>query len=586
MSEEYKFNFQGLSKFIDDFKYLNKKGGSPILTGGGLTDILDLIVNITKGLLFLCFFCLIIYSLYIIIFKGYPRWVVDLLMFRLFHKEDVHGILKDNLIYLHIEYLTNGNNCIFPMNTFNILFDKNLDLNNSLKNIQKDAINPSNNYVLRGNGNIKQMYQLMFFDYYNNNVTLTDASSVDIVPDPNIKNANNHSVHRQVPYAKFYHSQVLIQLKDGIITDKNVDGTKKGADELLWTVYQNDVNNKNNLLKASLQTNVNIALTSGITKTITDVIKEYPISAFILLPQSDVDISQVTVQLTNKLTEIENGAIFDHDSSYLSNEYSWFIVEILNYFHHPTDRISVFKDKLPYYNSDESATIRYYLTLTKDKRGLAKSKIFNRKFQKKAPGVADFGQDCTYDKNDPCNTHCQSTYSTPTSDAFLDYIRKYPILSNLYFSGYDIEKLYPKIMETYINLISDNKALDIHQLDVNTILKNLQSNGMIFKDFINSVNILNLYLNEYVMPFNQLINDQNIDGKTFFTRLFSPYKDDILRNRMGSYYDKVFSMYTWNKSYNLFRIQWKKIGDMLKAIISSIWRSFFTSSNVDNPQAV
>ena len=78
--------------------------------------------------------------------------------------------------------------------------------------------------------------------------------------------------------------------------------------------------------------------------------------------------------------------------------------------------------------------------------------------------------------------------------------------------------------------------------------------------------------------------DQNYANKFFFSRLFNPYMEDFVSNRMGTYAKKTFSGANWNASFKKFTIQWTKLGQMLKDVMKSIVNSFNTSVNIEKPQ--
>jgi hypothetical protein len=550
---EYKLNFQGLSKFIDDFSYLSKKGGNSIVGGSGFVQNLILVKDIVVAVLILAVLIFIIYTIYIIIFRGYPRWFFNLITFTFFHKEDINKILKENLVISNINIILNSKK-------ESPIYSTILELDSNIKKY----------YNLIPNADKK--YQEALKEYYLFYHKIQDKTPVDIVPDFNNVDKNNHPIHHKVPYAAFYTTLMNLEIENGKLNTKN-PGTKpgnKGEDQLLWETYSKDKQTKNGYFIRIFTIHSLFKELSNNLNTLTQQFKDFPLISYIFLPEKQKDIDDVSRQLSDKLTEIKNGNIYNHSSTYLKNEYSWYITEILSFMYNP-EYYKIIKQKLdnltPFYNKEEIDTLRYYINLTKDKRSDVETKILNRKFEKKEPGWADFGQNNEEEK-----------YDNKTTIEFLDFIRKYPILCNLYFSGTNIDERYSQVINTYIGFF--NNATNIKEM-----LTNLNYNGVIFKNYVNAVNLLDLHFNNYQSQITKILEDQVVNPKEFFHKLFTPYFDDIVKNRMGSYYKKVFSSYTWKLSYNNFRVWWKSLGDALKNLIKSIWKSFFTSNTAENPQA-
>lgn len=540
----------------------------------GGNDITDFFLNITQYLyafISLIIIIFIIYMVYIIIFRGYPRWIVNILTFSFYHKEDMKQLLKDNIVLMEITNLLNSNgNCVSPYDAYNDIYGISTDIYSYIIDFDKNVTKYYGNIPDKNN-----QYQQALYEYYLFYHKITDNKSVDIIPDPNNKDKNGHSIHQIVPYASFYNKVLTLQLADNTISAKNI-GNKtgnKGNDVLLWEVYTKDKQNTVGYFnRVSIIYNSLIKLSNEILK-ISDNLKNQSIISFLMLPENTNVINDVNIQLSDKIDMIKNGNIYNNPSTYLSNEYGWFIVEILSYMNNPNNYKTLkqnLDNQTPYYNLEEVDTIRYYLNLPKDKRKSVENKIFNRKFIKKTPGWVDYGQDDNEEK-----------YSVNTSKDFMDFIRKYPILSNIYFSGLNVDDYYPLIMKSYIRFGTNCTG---SFTTVKDMLNKLNLNGIVFKNFVNSINFLDLYLNKYQDLITRNIEDQTIAQSEFFHKLFTPYMEDIVNNRIKPEFEKVFSAYTWNKSYINFKVWWKKLGDMLKNVIKSIWKSFFTSSDVDNPQ--
>jgi hypothetical protein len=564
MEEEYKFNFKGLARFLDDFKFL--KGGSNILSGGSFAEMMTNFTAIIIGLLWLAVFAFIIYTVYIILFKGYPRWFLNLITFKFYHKENIHQLLNDNIVLYKIQnILSSKGQCINPLDAIFDIYGKDSSIYPLV--VQLDTTIKKYYFKLSG---IDKKYQEALKEYYLYYHKIEDTAFADIVPDINVVDSNGHPIHRKVQHIAFYQTVLAVQLNDGLISAKN-EGAKpgnKGDDQLLWEVYTKDKSNQNGYYKRILEIHTILKQLSKEINILATTLKETSLIPFIILTP---DINELSIELGNKINDIKSGTIYNYPAKYIKKEYGWFIVEVLTYLYNPNYYFSVIRgldNQEPFYNKEEIDTIRYYLNLTKDNRTDVENKIFNRKFVRKEPGWVDFGQNDT-----------EQNYAQKTSGEFMDLLRTHPILSNLYFSGH--LDMYPKIMKMYLRFMTNCTG---QFTDIKTIITNLNNNGIAFKNFVNSINLLDLYLNSYQTQITQLLEDQQVTVKEFFHKLFNPYFDDIVKGRMKTYYKKTFSIYTWKKSYNKFMVWWRSLGDMLKNIIVSIWKSFFTGNDAEEPQ--
>lgn len=110
MISDYKF--QDLARFIEDIKFL-------LARGGGMRDVLQsqfegkslpqIILMFIWWFLLWVFVVILIYMVYQIIFKGYPRFPLDLVRFRLYNKVDVKRAVGgvNGKLYANIDALNN-----------------------------------------------------------------------------------------------------------------------------------------------------------------------------------------------------------------------------------------------------------------------------------------------------------------------------------------------------------------------------------------------------------------------------------------------------------------------------------------------
>jgi hypothetical protein len=111
MIQDYKF--QDLAKFIDDVKFLIARGGSQLggIKGvGGPVTIIELIFRVIWLFILWVVLMVIVYTIYKIIFYGYPRFPLDLLKLKFSNKVSVKSVVGDvnGQLYKYVMELTNG----------------------------------------------------------------------------------------------------------------------------------------------------------------------------------------------------------------------------------------------------------------------------------------------------------------------------------------------------------------------------------------------------------------------------------------------------------------------------------------------
>lgn len=104
------YRFQDLAKFFEDVKFLLARGGGLFPSGLSNKSIPEVILGIIWIIVLWIFIFIIVYVVYKIIFKGYPRFPLDLLRLKFYNKVDVkssvgdpNGLLYDNINELSSE---------------------------------------------------------------------------------------------------------------------------------------------------------------------------------------------------------------------------------------------------------------------------------------------------------------------------------------------------------------------------------------------------------------------------------------------------------------------------------------------------
>ena len=171
---------------------------------------------------------------------------------------------------------------------------------------------------------------------------------------------------------------------------------------------------------------------------------------------------------------------------------------------------------------------------------------------------------------------------------FFDYVKKRPLFAHIYFAQHNIgdkNTLYSKIMQTYSTLCECNGVPgDVEPESMMKRVKNLQTNGYFFKQFITSASFIHLFLNVYRQDLSRMYSKQIISAKRFFSELWNPFVEDIFKNRIGTYFKKTFSSAGMGGSYKRFHKWYKQLGKELNHMIKAVFKAFFTSTPIEKPQ--
>ena len=341
----YNFNFSDLSRFMDDFTYLIQKGGrfNKILSTNSKNTI-ELIIYWVVLIIKLVLIIVAIYVIYMILFKGYPRLFVNVLMFKFSNKENLDGFLKEHdLIPKAMKELNNRGSVELYKKIYgstNVLFH--LQLFEEWKD----------KYYFKYQYNEKYFYAFKEFYLFFNKLEIITPTEV------------SHEMNKiKIDRPEFY--EQLITYRKQL---NELDTTNKGEDQILYEVYMRE-QAKSNDYKAEVALEAIKRNLVEIGKELQNIITEsmkLPIIPYIALPDDNT-----TNQLQNNIQDIISGKIYDAPRSQL-HDLTWIFVEYLSYNKNQYDYLSA---QLPKYSSQEYNKIIYYLTLPGDKKAVAESRL-------------------------------------------------------------------------------------------------------------------------------------------------------------------------------------------------------------------
>ena len=591
--KQYNMNFPDLARFVDDLGHVLQRGGMNrfFQSGGGSWDIYGKL----KTFFALILLIILIYVIYILLFRGYPRFVVNLLTFKYFHKESMDGFLRDHNMLINtirtLQYRSKQCDDAYTLiDQFYGLQDK--------ANTYYERLNDFVNAVARWYSDFRpddQYYEAFqeYYIYYDKvtgsfpgateeevpmnidsfgGAVVTMAQSMD---GQKTKKTKKKPEEMGVPlkYKAFYEQMLGVLISKG----KYQPG-KKGHDEQLRDVYQKDLENGMAVYKRFVGIKRILDDLTTLSSDIVKVITSSPYIAYLVIPDDDRDIQAFSIDVQSNMTHLTNGNVYSLSSSSLKSDFSWYMFEFIN-FARNRSQYDTFESELTSgtikYNPLEKETIKKYINVPYEVKKDVEAKIFNRVLEKSKPKLLDPNRPNFKEKPEklyPQDMRCNAE--------FFEFVKKHPIYAHIKFSddiaNSDKKSFYDSLMNMYLTFATTCGSSN----NLSGYATNLKNNSLTYKKAINAVTIFDLYLNKYRPVITKTYQDQMYPDRLFFTRLMKPYFNDFVVNRMGKYFKKTFSSKNWKTSYNQFLIVWTLLGKLLRRLIKSIVKSFNTSTNV------
>jgi len=171
-------------------------------------------------------------------------------------------------------------------------------------------------------------------------------------------------------------------------------------------------------------------------------------------------------------------------------------------------------------------------------------------------------------------------YNTIAKDVVY-FMLKHPVFTHVYLSNakQGKEKIYSLTIFAYTYFLSKNKdGSDLNLKDKNMgmkMMENLVNNGGPYKDFVNSVQVLHMFLVEYQEVMSELYYQQYRSDIQFFKELWDPFYKDFFLMRINEYYRRMSENSNYNVSFGQrFLPRWQLIGQFIKRLKSQIAKAF------------
>lgn len=541
----YKFNFADLSRLMDDFFFLFQKGGRGIQllkSKGNEENTFEKIIRFTVIAFKLVISFVVLYTFYIIIFRGYPRIGIDLITFKFFNKVKLDEFIKErNLLINQFKFLTTpSSSCLTPFTIYQSIYGPtNLGAIVNQFEQQKDIHYTRYKYDDKYHNAFKEYFLL-----YN---------KVDKIDPHDVWYKTNKVLIQEYP---FYELLLTYRMEQGEIQKNNTErGGNKGDDQLLYEFYKKEQMSGFKSIKAVKTIKATLRQLSDEVKNMTQAFTNLPVIAYVVVPENDIVITSILKDVSKIQKQIVDKTVYNVPYDQIG-DYSWYIIEYLLYLS-DKDQYTKFVQNMPAYTNEDLNKIIYYLNLPRQRKATAEKRIMN------------------YSRN----------------AEFFEYIKKHPVFSHIHFAVNVSNKsaLYGKVMDTYKLLSDCSLGASTQNIDINhlrTRLNNLQENAYLLKRLITTVTYLNLFLNEYQKSITYMYEKQIISNKRFFRELWLPFVDDIVKNRIGNYFKRVFSSQGMGSSWKKFNKWYEQLGKELKRMTKAVFKAFFTSTPIEQPQAV
>ena len=540
-------NFKNLLKNITDTSYIQQISGNNSTTAilkdnkFLVSTIKDLLVDSTV----LAIFVVVVIIIVILVFYIHPRST------SFYNKENMDTLLTENEVLKNtVSYFT-ALQTTCP-NVYSLLQNTSIYMNTN--NLQIGSSNLNNVITSYYAGDYDTALK-DYFLYYNKIAAVNNTSSGNKVFD-----FNNISFTLTNEQYDLYETYITYS-----IATKTLDPGKKGENELLYDLWVNDeqvnknIYNKLNSVHTAIQSFTSSVSTIGYNANNNNLFL-FQVLSFVDLPSSNLDNTQIS-------TDLQNAPPTSYD---VVNEYSWKLFEVSSF---TTDSFEKFRETVAGLTNGASisAEANTYLNLPAASRP-------------------------TYLTNS----------RSPQFLATADFILKHPIFSRVYFSeilpknidrtdvphhnGDELAwktEVYDYVVSMYITLLSakfqgcvvsyDNLK-DVFANFLNHS-ENFANNCAMIKNFSNNINIAYLYLSTYQKNITKIYESQFKSKNQFFKDLWSPYFDDFLVNRIGSYFKRVFSGANLNNNWSNFQTAWKSIGSFIQSMPNELIKI------VENPSA-
>lgn len=609
-------NYNDISRIVEDIRYAIQAGGNPFQQGGGIWSRFVFLTVVFKSIIMLCVYIIIIYFIYIIIFKGYPRILFDLVSLAIFKKQNLDRLFSEHQFMINHYYFLQKQRTdfrgLYPFDVFDTLVTPIEDqetqkeiaarrkvegnrfkdecqtapgqgVGGDLRN-KAEFVETKVNQYYKGFKYVKkyvEAFREFFLYYYKINSASkkeiylwpqrleNPAAKVPQCPAPKIEQQAFVGINQKplapktidcpapkytIEFYDFYETMCEYQIRTGQIkpNHKGKNQKKNYYEKVAQLYYFDSIGKTNNMERIVSMRTAMIELSCEL-RNIAGKLKTMPFYLFLILPEDAITIRDFGRDYLKYYDRLDR-FIYDQSIPFNTiNEFSWYIFEVMH--HGMTSKsYDALKGELNAFgiSYDLFILLTAYINLPPAQKLRAESTLL-----------------LNY-------THLK------LRKELLEFVNKHPIFSHIYFNTKltDSSKpqLYEKVMEAYKHLMYKRKSGgDIPSDDKNNgqlIMQNLQQNGRHFKDLVNVVNVLDLFFNKYQDQMSLLYMEQFRSNFQFFKEMWNPYFNEIVNLRILEYFRRMFQKSNMDRSFGRFLKLWRIIGMMIRRLKSEIGKAF------------
>jgi hypothetical protein len=557
------YEFSKLKTFMEDLSYLMQMGGGPS-KGGSSGPAMKVIGHMFYNVFMILALLVALYVVYYCIFKGYPRFAVNLFTLSFFRKEKFEKILTENDTLFSnfdmIAFLSNTETR--PLATLDNIYSQQQQLFTRLGERfeqAKQLIDDEYTTLKYKNFNTvfryRDKYKVAFVEYFLFYKTL-------LANPPDTKNLSYELPSGEikaftVTNYQFYENLIVYLQKMGAIPTKNDE--KRGEmsiNRLMFDMHEEEKTARKSFLRSRLTFNKTIRdISNDLKIAVDEILTKTPYHYYILCPNTDANISNLFMEFDRAKTKMQEYKVYTQKAETYSI-YFWMMLEIYefhnivapvgdstgaNLYKLQIAYIQALDRILPEYSGYRKRLVAAFLNIPQDKR-----KKIETRLMRQIPYVE------------------------------LEVIKKYPLIAALKYSEIPPNRrhiIYYKIMELYAIFMSGDRPMTPDAIQEH--IPNLIRNSRDYKQAITSLHAVHLYLNVYRNDFTRMITLRNLSPNLFLKELITPHMDDIFNNRIKSYFRSIVSARYWKRDLiPRFKQRWADLGDVLDYMMRKVWGSF------------
>lgn len=569
---DFNYDFQKMRRFIEDVSFILQTGGAAnavAAAGGQKSDVSKKILNGIKLFFVTLAILVLLYILIKILFGGYPRLVYNILTMSFYHKVNIENLLRENdILYGNFDVLADyvdKFSCNGPYDIMEYIYrvpSKNT-IGTAAK-LGRDLIEKYYSGLTYGKYNItyryREKYQNAFREYFLFYKTLASTEEDKKTYYFSPKNDDNF-VKVVMDNNTFYVVLLTYFIKVGAINPKN---PKKGGEisqnELIYDMNMNEKiltkSGKPTLLRQRKEMFEVIKNIAQNLVVLVRKIKESPYHHYFLLPNSETNEKAVTKDFAIVEKQIIDWSIYQKRRSTDLNEYTWYIIEVFYFVHNIKSRTSAWRAAVRNLGSSSGYKrnlVITYLNLPQERKPRAVTRLFSS-----------------------------------SDKPFLDMLNKFPLAAKIYYSDIPNSKkedMYLGVMKLYLKMMSPScDQVAFEPKNVERLIKNVSYYSKPYKQLINSVLLVDLYLNSYRDQLTKMLSTRYLNVENFYKELWTPHFDDFFNNRIKSYWKRIANMkYFKGEVFLRFKTVWKMIDKKLMEMNKNVWKAFKQEDTTKQP---